>query len=1312
MKVNHYQELKQSAIADDVIELNFHSAEGYNGFTKFVSLCDLKDKRQGRQVCNSELNHRYSHLYQGYWYANSWYPLTNSVDMSQIKPDFPLLQLITQKNSELRTQNSELRTSIATPALLRNHPDKRYLPQEQGYLWGTRQTIISMAKALNIPHKLPLDKNGHWHLEAISAMSPLEKYLWCLENDAFDIFAFNSIKYETPTGSGTPFIYLNIPIRVLEEIATEYDLTLPDSYKTWQVGDKWEWIKNHPQIPLFITEGIKKAASLISHGKIAIACFSITTHSEKATENKSSWVTNLKPELLWILQGQKANRLIYLVFDAADVKESSRQAVKRETKKIAKKLKKYGIVKIITWEDESCKGIDDFIAKHGIKGLNKIIDRATNFNKLWEKEIANFGRQLTPNIIINQRYLSADLISQARRKGVKLLCVKSQQNSGKSYSYAESLKQERNLSKNNIENEIKQDLYEQNNSHKSPTINQNNQSLGVDPNNQLSNTNLNHQSLNHYQSSGINQNHQFGNVNQNTQPSSINQNTQPSNHNQNYELGNINHNNPPFNHHQSSSINENNQELSINYNNQLVNITDNNQSSNNNHLPSAIRPLPSSTNLFPSAIHLQLSLGEKVKIKVGSNIYDSIIVGYNCQTQKYQCKFNTGFIERDLSQIIHSKSSLLPDKLITYALTHRQSLAWNLADKFQLDCYLSNVINFENNGIVACADSALLIPEHQEFNDMVIDEAEQVSWHLLASLTEISKNRITKIVRIGNHGKMVIQANGMITIFDADLSDIGVKFYQFLFDISPEDTLVVENIYKPFENIRDCYIYDNVESLRSQIIEAIRDNKRIIIHTSGQKESSTHGTINIEKEILEIFPELESKIYRLDKESLGDSTHLSYQILSDLDRLKEAQIVIASSSINTGVSLDEEIVGTFDGVFGIFYGNFPLTDFEQAIERYRGDCLRHIYIKNGSSERINIGSYKYSDLLNNIMGQTNNIQKLLQDDFNCDLAMDLVKYYCKFAARINNDYIHLKSNFISHLEDKGYTILDGNKLNKCEVKELKEIYQSIRDESENNFQDKVLEKEIPTETRLEELEKSKTKTKEENIEQYKGQLAKKYRTNKITRELIGLDREGYYPQLLLRFWLSVGVDMVMKRDKRVLAKYAQKNDNQGYAIDFNRQSHSTQTVLLHHIGLDKIIDNILNIQSQEILILLLSMQVNPIWFKCIDINKLGGLITETDVIPYLSSLKDSPMIKTAFKQVLDIDLDKNHSPIQLLRMILRRIGYNIKKGSRLGSRSDRKRYYYITSCISNELADEIFTNWLYHELLENDNFENEQKQVA
>ncbi len=65
MKQHHYQEFKQSEIADDVIELNFRSHEGYEGFAQFVSLCDLKDNRAGIQVCDSHTHHRYSHLYEG-----------------------------------------------------------------------------------------------------------------------------------------------------------------------------------------------------------------------------------------------------------------------------------------------------------------------------------------------------------------------------------------------------------------------------------------------------------------------------------------------------------------------------------------------------------------------------------------------------------------------------------------------------------------------------------------------------------------------------------------------------------------------------------------------------------------------------------------------------------------------------------------------------------------------------------------------------------------------------------------------------------------------------------------------------------------------------------------------------------------------------------------------------------------------------------------------------------------------------------------------------------------------------------------------
>ena len=179
----------------------------------------------------------------------------------------------------------------------------------------------------------------------------------------------------------------------------------------------------------------------------------------------------------------------------------------------------------------------------------------------------------------------------------------------------------------------------------------------------------------------------------------------------------------------------------------------------------------------------------------------------------------------------------------------------------------------------------------------------------------------------------------------------------------------------------------------------------------------------------------------------------------------------------------------------------------------------------------------------------------------------------------------------------------------------------------------------------------------------------------------------------------------------MLTKYAQNNENKGYAIDFNRQSKSTQTFLLNHIGLDQFLDNVVNIQTREILIMLLSMQFNPIWFKVIALYKLKGWITESDIIPYRSFLENE-LVKKAFLQVLNIDLEKNQSPIQLLRMILERIGYGIAKVGRYGPRHNRQRYYRITNCISDRLWEEIFSNWVDYEMRENALFSSEMLAAA
>jgi hypothetical protein len=63
-------------------------------------------------------------------------------------------------------------------------------------------------------------------------------------------------------------------------------------------------------------------------------------------------------------------------------------------------------------------------------------------------------------------------------------------------------------------------------------------------------------------------------------------------------------------------------------------------------------------------------------------------------------------------------------------------------------------------------------------------------------------------------------------------------------------------------------------------------------------------------------------------------------------------------------------------------------------------------------------------------------------------------------------------------------------------------------------------------------------------------------------------------------------------------------------------------------------------------------------------------------------------------------------------MILRRVGYKIDYVGRYGSRDDRQRYYRITNCISDNLWQEIFSNWVDYEIRENAKFSEEMQAAA
>jgi Domain of unknown function (DUF3854) len=75
-------------------------------------------------------------------------------------------------------------------------------------------------------------------------------------------------KYETPMGAGARAYFPSIPLAIRQKIADRYGMAVP------KAGSFWQWV-TYANIPIVLTEGAKKALSLMSQGYVAIALYGV-----------------------------------------------------------------------------------------------------------------------------------------------------------------------------------------------------------------------------------------------------------------------------------------------------------------------------------------------------------------------------------------------------------------------------------------------------------------------------------------------------------------------------------------------------------------------------------------------------------------------------------------------------------------------------------------------------------------------------------------------------------------------------------------------------------------------------------------------------------------------------------------------------------------------------------------------------------------------------------------------------------------------------------------------------------------------------
>lgn len=169
-------------------------------------------------------------------------------------------------------------------------------------------------------------------------------------------------KYRSPAKhTGREFdCFLTPGVEQCPEILERMGIQLPEN-KTF-----WQYIVDHPEIPILLTEGAKKAMCGISHGFVTIAIPGV-------------WMGLREGRLTPLLERfAHRDRQWYLAFDS-DLKQNRQVAA--AFKELSNHLISTGGLGIlqISWPLEMGKGLDDFIKKHGAEEFQRMIDNASEF---------------------------------------------------------------------------------------------------------------------------------------------------------------------------------------------------------------------------------------------------------------------------------------------------------------------------------------------------------------------------------------------------------------------------------------------------------------------------------------------------------------------------------------------------------------------------------------------------------------------------------------------------------------------------------------------------------------------------------------------------------------------------------------------------------------------------------------------------------------------------------------------------------------------------------------------------------------------
>ncbi len=241
-----------------------------------------------------------------------------------------------------------------------------------------------------------LDPLNNWHPMEWGRLKPSAPKLNTTTN--------KPIKYESPPKVPNRVTYFNVPPHLWEQVALRYQIQQdPPPSTELESLCFWEWVQKHPEIPIILTEGEKKAACLLSLGFVAIALPGIWN----GRVGQKDFNEFLHPDLMPMAQ---PGRKFFILFDY-ETKPKTQYALYQASLRTARVIEAAGCACEVALLPGPEKGVDDFVVARGAEAshrLETILDDALSpkdYQRRYRLSLRGLGKY-RPHLKVKVPYLS------------------------------------------------------------------------------------------------------------------------------------------------------------------------------------------------------------------------------------------------------------------------------------------------------------------------------------------------------------------------------------------------------------------------------------------------------------------------------------------------------------------------------------------------------------------------------------------------------------------------------------------------------------------------------------------------------------------------------------------------------------------------------------------------------------------------------------------------------------------------------------------------------------------------------------------